>query len=664
MVLSALAGAIPAGASAQVAAAPSGRGLAASTASAGAPAAACLGCHSSAAGDAAALPAAQPVPPAPLDAFPSRPLDALKYALRPRPDLLAYVADQVALTQLGKALFWDVQVGSDGQTACATCHFQAGADGRTKNQLNPGGGGTGDTTFQVGTGPNYTVMAKDYPFTRHADENDPSSPRGTDVNDITGSQGVLNGTFQSITTSPFDKCKYIVDPVFHFGRVGARQVTGRNTPPAINAVFNYRNFWDGRANNDFNGVNPFGQRDPNAMVWYAPNSTTLTRVQIVIPNSSLASQSVGPPGSSVEMACMGRSFAELGKKLTTSTLPPLGLQMVHKDDSVLGALSRSRLSSLLKGINTTYPALIKKAFKPEWWNGPPVMVNGAQFTMMQANFSLFWGLALQSYESTLVSDDSPADRYFLGNMSALSDSAQRGLLVFEGRAHCVNCHSGPETTNASYGNVVSEHLEQMTMSDGGCRIYDNGFYNIGVRPTGDDPGVGGNDPFGNPLSETQMYLDGKLPQVGPPIVSLDCVDWSDQANVMGSFKTPSLRNVELTGPYFHNGGKATLMQVVNFYNRGGDFGDTNIANLAPDIMKLGLSAQEKQDLVAFLVSLTDERVRYQRAPFDHPALCVPNGSFKAGIGLQICLPAVGKAGDTKPLKPFLSLDPFQDYTTR
>jgi cytochrome c peroxidase len=592
---------------------------------------------------------------------PPRTLGSLKSVKVPGPEnLLDYVADKVALTQLGKALFWDVQVGSDGQTACATCHFQAGADSRTKNQLNPGGGGTGDTTFQVGTGANYTLLPQDYPFTRHADENDPDAPRTADANDITGSQGVFNGTIKTITPAPADKCKYIVDPVFHFGTVSTRQVTGRNTPAAVNAVFNYRNFWDGRANNNFNGVNPFGQRDPNAKVWKVDSSGKLGQVTIVIPNSSLASQADGPPGSSVEMACANRSFAELGKKLTTLALPPLGLQAVHKDDSILGGLARSRLSSSLKGVNTTYTALIQKAFKPQWWNSSkPVTVNGAQFTLMQANFSLFWGLALQSYESTLVADDSPVDRYFDGALDALSDSAKSGLLVFEGKGGCINCHSGPETTNASFDNVKNQHLEQMLMGDGGCRIYDNGFYNIGVRPTGEDIGVGGTDPFGNPLSETGMFLAGKLPEVGPPVQAPDCADPTDQPNVMGAFKTPGLRNVELTGPYFHNGGKATLMQVVNFYNRGGDFGNQNIANLDPDISKRFLTDQEKHDLVAFLVALTDERVRYSRAPFDHPALCVPNGVYKAGVGLQICLPAVGKTGDSKPLQPFLGLDPYQ-----
>ena len=93
----------------------------------------------------------------------------------------------------------------------------------------------------------------------------------------------------------------------------------------------------------------------------------------------------------------------------------------------------------------------------------------------------------------------------------------------------------------------------------------------------------------------------------------------------GAFKTPGLRNVELTAPYFHNGGQLTLEQVVEFYNRGGDFHEQNIDNLDADIRHLNLSAENKSDLVAFLKSLTDDRVRYDKAPFDHPQLFVPNG---------------------------------------
>jgi hypothetical protein len=125
--------------------------------------------------------------------------------------------------------------------------------------------------------------------------------------------------------------------------------------------------------------------------------------------------------------------------------------------------------------------------------------------------------------------------------------------------------------------------------------------------------------------------------------------------VDGTFKIPGLRNVELTGPYFHNGGTATLEQVVAFYNRGGDFSQQNRDNVRDFMVPLGLTADEQAALVAFLKSLTDERVRFQRAPFDHPQIFVPNGHpvtpngvISDGKGLArdalIEIPAVGAGG--------------------
>jgi cytochrome c peroxidase len=97
----------------------------------------------------------------------------------------------------------------------------------------------------------------------------------------------------------------------------------------------------------------------------------------------------------------------------------------------------------------------------------------------------------------------------------------------------------------------------------------------------------------------------------------------------GSFKAPQLREVELTGPYFHNGGKLTLRQVVDFYVRGGDFPVTNSTNRDFNILNLNaelqsdLSEDEKVALVDFLLELTDDRVAFERGPFDHPQLILP-----------------------------------------
>jgi len=107
--------------------------------------------------------------------------------------------------------------------------------------------------------------------------------------------------------------------------------------------------------------------------------------------------------------------------------------------------------------------------------------------------------------------------------------------------------------------------------------------------------------------------------------------WPDANRVgrMGSAKVPQLRNIELTGPYFHNGGKLTLRQVVNFYAHGGDFPvtdmdhkDFNIVNLDQDGQSK-LSTADRVALVDFLLSLTDERVAHEQAPFDHPEIFLP-----------------------------------------
>jgi hypothetical protein len=181
---------------------------------------------------------------------------------------------------------------------------------------------------------------------------------------------------------------------------------------------------------------------------------------------------------------------------------------------------------------------------------------------------------------------------------------------------------------------------------------DRGWNNIGVRRTLEDLAVGGVDPFGSSLSITRLK-----PPADPKLyIAVD-----------GAFKAPSLRNVELTAPYFHNGGYLTLESVVQFYSRGGDFAPlvgvdgTQIAPLSVTEM----SAEEQAGVVAFLKALTDERVRNQSAPFDHPQLFVPHGQLNDPlIALQDPkrpmqaldrmreIPAVGRAGGA-PLPNFL-----------
>jgi cytochrome c peroxidase len=618
------------------------------------------------------------------------------------PNLADFVVDKQAAIVLGKAFFWDQQASSDNQMACASCHFHAGADNRVKNQLNPGQAGGSNTFDTTGSGnkggPNYTLTAADFPFHRLSDPTDRDSVVLFDSDDVTGSSGVYNSDYKK-NVGIVEQQTYYPDGVFKVGSIETRRVTGRNAPTVINAALNFRNFWDGRANFVFNGVTPFGPRDKDAQIWVEDWYTNQSGVQVQravkayarIPYAALASQAVGPALSAFEMSGASRAFSDLGHKMLAAR--PLVNQQVSTTDSVLAPYRHP----FGYGLNTTYEALIKKAFQPEYWRVPDATFqasSGTSYRQIEANFSLFWGLAIQLYESTLISDDSRFDRFASGDKTQLTAQEQLGLAVFTSeRAKCVSCHKGAEFSGASIRNVIGSHdssdgpVENMLMGDGASAIYDNGFYNLGVTPTSQDVGAGGTDPWGNPLSFARSFKNTLMGVFAPDSYthSLDPCVWQAVSGcavlrspdtrdaVDGSFKTPTLRNIELTGPYFHNGGYGTLEQVIEFYNRGGNKrstanGDTtgyggNTSNFDSDVMRLGLSDAEKAALVAFLKSLTDDRVRYEKAPFDHPSLKVPHGHKGDNTTVQstdgvkaidefMTVPAVGAAGLTTPIKPF------------
>jgi cytochrome c peroxidase len=608
-----------------------------------------------------------------------------------------FVKDKPAAIRLGKALFWDMQVGSDGLTACASCHFHAGTDDRTRNTLNPGARGT----FAAGTRANADVQRADFPFHALADRDDSLSSVTRDRDHVTGAQGVPKTRLQGVLAGRATELGHPVrDGVFGQSARNVRQVTGRNSPSVINAVFNHSNFWDGRASHYFNGVNPFGILDQEARI-LVNEGTGLTPVKItartpaemaanpfVLDKASLASQAVGPPGSDVEMSWAGRSFPEIGRKLLS--LKPLARQRVHRADSVLGAW----VDTTGQGLRTTYAEMIRAAFRNELWDGGQAP-NG--FGHMEANFALLFGLSVQLYEATLVSDDTPFDRFVRGDPLALSPRQRDGMnLFFSGGTACTACHVGPEFTAASITQTLSPAeaglIELMPGATGDLVNYDIGFYNIGVRPTAEDHGRGGRvtlNGLSMPLSFVGQYFFGQdtgltlpftpIAQPGcintllsdPPRVCPTLTDPPDRKAVDGAFKVPGLRNVELTGPYMHNGGMATLMQVVDFYVRGGDFHLANLENLDPFVDGIpGMQRDElrKAQLVDFLVALTDERVRWERAPFDHPQLFVADGHENRLEGnpkrSRVLadrlreIPAVGALGrateQLAPVKPFLA----------
>ena len=532
-----------------------------------------------------------------------------------------YIRDRAALTLLGKALFWDMQVGSDGRTACATCHFHAGADHRSQHQLaNP------NFSFPL----NATLTSSDFPFHALSDPTNNNSTVLRSNSSIYGSAGTFRRKFTALNFSSGNDDGYDLADLASFAVDGLnlRQVTNRNSPSVINAVFNARNFWDGRAKNVFNGNSPFGTADTEAAVLVYRNGQ-LQSEKVNSTKASLASQAVGPPTNNVEMAYDGLKWPTLGQRMLS--LRPLANQRVAEDDSVLGPFVNASAKGLHPSI--TYGSLVQTAFAPEYWQSPE---GRDGFSQAESNFALFFGLALQRYQSTLVSDDSPFDRFAAGDPAAMTQQQINGLNLFRGRAECNTCHSGPEFTAASIGALLNNGGRGGPPNAGP----DTGFFRTGVTPREWDLGLGGVDDFGNPLSRNP-----------------------NAPNVQGAFKTPGLRNVEFTGPYFHNGGQATLEQVMEFYNRGGDF---PAGGLGPNVRRLNLNANDRAALVAFMKALSDDRVKFQRAPFDHPELCIPNGhtstaqTSDARFTLSadenwVAISATGKAGTDAPLQTFAEM---------
>ncbi|WP_372242349.1 cytochrome-c peroxidase [Pseudomonas sp. ANT_J12] len=635
-----------------------------------------------------------------------------------------YVLNRSAAILLGKALFWDMEIGSDGSTACASCHFHAGVDHRITNQINPGQANTNSNVSSIFNkpfvasdipgdvasyltksggkgGPNYTLKKTDFPTHVLADPLDRNSPILYSTDDVIGSQGVFDANFVKPHQARFDKCTAQPDGIFQVGGINVRRSTGRNAPTVINAAFNVRNFWDGRANNVFNGFSPFGNRDPDAGIFVTGDrGGVATKVRLALKDASAASQAVGPPGSPVEMSCGGRTFADIGRRMLDTLM--LKQQRISSTDSVLASVSGAR--------RPTYRELIKAAFQPRLWNATQqVLLGDAPYTQMEANFPLFFGLAIQMYESTLISDKAPLDAYLQGDHSAMNAQQVEGMNLFLGKGKCVSCHGGAELTNAGSRLLFHprERIERMVMADNLTTLYDNGFYNTGVRPTSEDLALGGSDAWGNPWSFTRQYntllQGGNVPDPldvdvctfeAPLSAALPCdatlkpnVGFRD--SVDGAFKTPTLRNIALTGPYFHNGSRATLKQVMEFYNRGGDrrgedasntsgfehpsANQHNASNLDPDMTALNLTPEEVDALVKFMeVGLTDPRVAWEQAPFDHPSLVIPQGhvgdenavtarpvspkiSTRQALDAPIALKPIGAEGRTAtegPLQPF------------
>ncbi len=370
---------------------------------------------------------------------------------------------------LGKILFWETQLSADSSIACGSCHSMesGGSDSRSFDplSLHPG----------------------------------PDGNFGT-PDDIRGSIGVQNQSCLGVLS---------VDPIFGL----ERQVTRRKAPSAINAMFDGRLFWDGRAGPQF--------QNPETGAVSIPGNTNPAA-------GALEAQAVGPIISDAEMGCEVRTWDDVRTRLLTA------VPLQYATD-----IPQAMLDTLSQFSN--YESLFQMAFGSQEITGERI------------------AFAIATYERTLLADQTPLDQFIAGNPNALSQQQIGGMNVFLN--NCLPCHGGPF-------------------------LADGVFHDIGVRPESEDT--------------------GRFEVTGNP-------------GDIGRFRTPPLRNVELRAPYFHNGGKQTLAEVVAFYNGGGDFQNPDAG---PGTPPLNLPAGAQANLVLFLEALTDERVRNALPPFDHPTLAV------------------------------------------
>jgi cytochrome c peroxidase len=193
--------------------------------------------------------------------------------------------------------------------------------------------------------------------------------------------------------------------------------------------------------------------------------------------------------------------------------------------------------------------------------------------------------AIAAFERTLVAGNSPFDRYQAGDSNALGSAARSGMILFRGKARCNVCH----TINQGLG--AYPFLSDGNFRNTGVAAVATGFAAVSRRAmqvaSDFKPAL---------LAELNKQPDSQL--LGRFLVTGNTLD-------IGAFRTPSLRNVELTAPYFHDGSAATLADVVKFYVKGGSENAFRDWQLEP----VDLSEDEQRDLVEFLRALTSDETR-------------------------------------------------------
>src|SRR5207245_10219838 len=198
--------------------------------------------------------------------------------------------------------------------------------------------------------------------------------------------------------------------------------------------------------------------------------------------------------------------------------------------------------------------------------------------------------AIASYERTLVSFDSPFDHFIAGDKNAIDDSAKRGWELFNTKALCNKCHALTDTKR----DVTN--------------FIDNDFHNIGI-------GIIRHNVVALARQAEQVLDSGDTAAIDRAAIQTDMSALgrfliTKQEKDIASFKTPNIRNVLVTGPYFHDGSQRSLWDVIDHYNKGDGLQNPY---LDEDIQPLALTESEIDDLVAFMASLTSAICKEQGA---------------------------------------------------
>ncbi|HEX4338162.1 MAG TPA: cytochrome c peroxidase [Polyangiaceae bacterium] len=303
---------------------------------------------------------------------------------------------------LGKFLFWDEQMGGLGTMACGTCHRSAagGSDPRTHDKNGMG--------IEIAHLPGPDKILDVNP--------------GLTSDDIRGAAGVVACSSSTTITGT------------------GPQVTTRKPPSYFDAMFNPRNFWDGRAGDCKTGDGSFGGcfYDPDTLVLNPAAKPLISGSQDPVSGhlvvAALEAQSVGPPNNPGEMACADTSWAKIEARLTAAS--PLA-------KAKAGFIPQDMKDFAAKYV--TYPKMFAAVF------GATAKVNASDANDIINSQRIAFAIA--THERRLTSNDTPWDRWIAGDDAAMTAQQIRGYVAFLGPGRCSVCHNPPLFTDSSFHNI-------------------------------------------------------------------------------------------------------------------------------------------------------------------------------------------------------------------